>query len=230
MAGYVQWVVTTFQDRLRAWEDAAQQAISGFNRNVVGEPRKTKLERPWIARESQAAAYSAEWCKVFAQPSLKGNLVVRAEKAAAIREGDLFLLTHDALAYSVICRCTEKKLAAPPAGRATLAFESERGIAPVPYQPTASGIQGPAIPEPDLVALYQFFQPPPTMPGVIGYQLVVLAARRIHHDRLESLDARERRGVVLRAGVAAQLGGVRAACGDIRRAGANGDEAADALQ
>jgi hypothetical protein len=170
--------IVKFQDQARAWKDASQQAVSGFNRNVVGEPRQASLDRPWITREAQAATYAAEWGKINAQPLLQGTLVVRAEKAAAIKEGTLFLLTHDALAYSVICRCTERTIAAPPAGRVTLSFQSERGMPPIPYQPAAPANDGPAVPHPEFVEMYRFVQPPPALAGGSAYELYVLAARR----------------------------------------------------
>ena len=125
--------VCKFQDLARAYKDAARMYMSLLNLQVTGEPRRATLDRPWITREDQAAAIAAEWGKINAQPALSGSLTVRAEKTAAIDAGDLFLLTHTALEFSVVCRCTQKILAEPPAGRATLKFSNERGIAPVPY-------------------------------------------------------------------------------------------------
>jgi hypothetical protein len=174
-------VVCKFADRGRAWKDAGQMAISSYNRQIVGEPRRTTVDRPWITREGQASEYAGEWAKIYAQPSISGNLVVRAEKAASIRPGDLFELTHDALEFSVVCRCVEKTYAMPPVGHVTLRFESEQGIAPIPYQPTVSSRGGTTLAPAEAVTLFQFVQPPPTLarPLATGkdFELMVLAAR-----------------------------------------------------
>jgi hypothetical protein len=169
--------VVKFKDRLRAFNDAGVSYESGFNRELVGEPRQSSLDRLSITRESQAIAHAAEWGKVFATPSLTGTLVVRAEKAAGIKQGDLFLLTHDAVQMSVVCRCIDKTLAAPPAGRVSIQFESERGIAPVPYVPTPNGPGGTILPPPGKVTLYQLWQPPPSLVGVGDFRISLLTAR-----------------------------------------------------
>ncbi len=172
-------VIVKLNDRARAFKDAQRLAVSAFNRQVVGEPRRQTLDRPWITIEQQAADYAAEWGKIFAQPQIAGSLSVRAEKAASIRQGDLFLLTHDAAQLSVVCRCVEKTLAAPPVGRATLRFESERGIAPLPYQPTLTPVEGPTLSPAERISPYQFVQPPPSLVGDSDFRVTVLAARTI---------------------------------------------------
>jgi hypothetical protein len=167
-----------FQDRARAYTNTARTSPSGFNFHLVGESRKATIDRPWITREDQAFAHAVEWGKINAQQALTGNLNVRAEKAAAIKQGDLFLLTHDALSLSIVCRCTEKKLAAPPAGKVNLKFERERGIAPLPYRPTNVPTSGTALPIAERVDLFQFVQPPPSLAGDEDFRLIVLAARQ----------------------------------------------------
>jgi hypothetical protein len=152
-----------FNDRERSYKDGSVSVVSGYNYVVTGEPRTAKLDRPWITRRSQASEHAAEYQKIVSEPKLSGSLVVRAEKAASIRPGDLFLLTHDALSVSIICRCIGKDLAQPPAGRATIRFESDRASAPVPFAPTGSADEGSAYPDNETLSLQQFFQPPPSM-------------------------------------------------------------------
>jgi len=152
-----------FNDRERSYKDGSVSVVSGYNYVVTGEPRTAKLDRPWITRRSQASEHAAEYQKIVGEPKLSGSLVVRAEKAASIRPGDLFLLTHDALSVSIICRCIGKDLAQPPAGRATIRFESDRASAPVPFAPTGSPDEGSAYPDNETLSLQQFFQPPPSM-------------------------------------------------------------------
>lgn len=152
-----------FNDRERSYKDGSVSVVSGYNYTVTGEPRTAKLDRPWITRRSQASEHAAEYQKIVSEPKLSGSLVVRAEKAASIRPGDLFLLTHDALSISIICRCIGKDLAQPPAGRATIRFDSDRASAPVPFAPTGAPDEGSAYPDNETLSLQQFFQPPPSM-------------------------------------------------------------------
>jgi hypothetical protein len=156
-------VQVKFDDRERSYKDGSLSVVSGYNYTVTGEPRTAKLDRPWITRRTQASKHAAEYQKIIGEPKLSGSLVVRAEKAASIRPGDLFLLTHDALSVSIICRCIGKDLAQPPAGRATIRFESDRASAPVPFAPTAAPDEGSAYPDNETLSLQQFFQPPPLM-------------------------------------------------------------------
>lgn len=167
-----------FTDRERGFKDGAASYVSGYNLAVTGENRTKRIDRPWITRRQQATDHAAEWGKIMAEPKMAGSLVVRAEKAESIRPGDLFLLTHDALSVSIVCRCISKDIAAPPAGRVTIRFESDRASSPVPYQPSATGDPGSAWPDAETLSVQQFFQPPPTMvDGTNDAALVPLIAR-----------------------------------------------------
>lgn len=176
-AGTFNATAVKFQDRLRAFKDAAREYQSGYNLAVVGEPRRATLERPFITRELQALGHAAEYGKINAQPNLSGSLVVRAEKAAAIAAGDLFCLTHDDLAFSVVSRCTEKTITKAPVGTATLKFSNERGVAPIPYHATVAEPGGTMLPPAERISLHQFLQPPPALVSSSDFQLAVLAAR-----------------------------------------------------
>jgi hypothetical protein len=167
-----------FNDRERSYRDGSVAVVSGYNLTVTGEPRTAKIDRPWITRRTQASEHAAEYQKIVGEPKLSGSLVVRAEKAASIRPGDLFLLTHDALSISVVCRCIGKDIAQPPAGRATIRFESDRASAPVPFAPTGAADEGSAYPDNETLSIQQFFQPPPTMfEGDTDAAVVPLIAR-----------------------------------------------------
>jgi len=167
-----------FNDRERSYRDGSVAVVSGYNLTVTGEPRTAKIDRPWITRRTQASEHAAEYQKIVGEPKLSGSLVVRAEKAANIRPGDLFLLTHDALSISVVCRCIGKDIAQPPAGRATIRFESDRASAPVPFAPTGAADEGSAYPDNETLSIQQFFQPPPTMfEGDTDAAVVPLIAR-----------------------------------------------------
>lgn len=152
-----------FTDRERGFKDGAVSYVSGYNLAVTGESRTKRIDRPWITRRQQATDHAAEWGKIMAEPKVAGSLVVRAEKADSIRPGDLFQLTHDALAVSIVCRCISKDIAAPPAGRVTIRFESDRAASAIPYQPSAPADPGATWPDIETLSLRQFIQPPPAM-------------------------------------------------------------------
>lgn len=167
-----------FTDREKSFKPASVAFVSGYNLAVTNEPRSATIDRPWITRRQQATDHAAEYGKINAEPKITGTLVVRAEKASTIRQGDLFLLTHDALAVSIVCRCVEKELSAPASQRATIRFESDRASAPVPYAPTPITSDGAAFPDNETLSLQRFFQPPPLMlSGTNDATVVPLIAR-----------------------------------------------------
>lgn len=170
-------VLVKFQDLNRAYKAAGQKALSGLNRAIVGEPRLQSLDRPWITRELQALAHAVEWMKIYAQPVIQGAIEVRAEKTASIAQGGLFRLTHDAVSFSVVCRCIEKTLAGPPAMRARIKFENERGIAPLPYHATPTGLQS-VLPASEDVSLSLLVQPPASLANSADFRVTLLAARK----------------------------------------------------
>lgn len=168
-----------FTDRERSFKDGSVTATSGYNIAVTGEPRTAKIDRPWITRRQQASDHAAEWQKIYSEPKISGSLVVRAEKAENIAPGSLFLLTHDALSISMVCRCLGKDIAQPPAGRVTIRFETDRAAAPLPYQPTPVATSSPEYAAAESITLYQFFQPPIAMvPEVSGPPMACLIARK----------------------------------------------------
>lgn len=177
-AATVNEVLVRFRDRDRAFKDGAARAVSGWNREVVGEPRQKRIDAPFITRAQQAADHAAEQARIASAPGLAGSLTVRAEKALAIESGDLFLLTHDAVQLSVVCRCVEKTFAATNAARVQLRFTSERGMSPVPHHTSAVGHGAPQTVEPERIDLFQIVQVPPVLAGGdTSVRLAVLAAR-----------------------------------------------------
>lgn len=168
-----------FSDRERSFKDSAVNSVSGWNIAVTGEPRTAKIDRPWITRRQQASDHAAEWQKIYSEPKVSGSLVVRSEKAETILPGELFLLTHDDLSVSMVCRCMGKDIAQPPAGRVTIRFETDRASSGLPYQPTPAASAGQEYPDAESITLYQFFQPPPGMVyGSETYSLCALMARK----------------------------------------------------
>lgn len=169
-------VTVRFPDRSRAFKPGAATAQSPFGRDSLGADQAVTVDRPYITRRDQATKQAAEWLKSASQPYVSGSLVVRAVKATAILPGDLFLLTHDAAQLSLVCRCNGKVIHAPPAGRVTLRFESDRVVAAVPFAPTPEAHHGYDIPLPEPVSAFQLVQLPYLLAGT-DFGLAVLAAR-----------------------------------------------------
>lgn len=169
-------VFVRFTDSDRSYKDGSAPAPSGFNRAVTGQPRPFNVEMPWIMRRQQASDFAAETAKIVGQPWFAGQLTVRATKATSITAGSLFTLTHDGLALSVVCRCTHKAINAPPSETVSIDFESERGLAPLPYQPGAVGTPAVVYPAAESITLYQLWQPPADLGGS-DHVTALLAAR-----------------------------------------------------
>lgn len=169
-------VFVRFTDSERSYKDGSAPAPSGFNRAITGQPRPFNVEMPWIMRRQQASDFAAETAKIVGQPWFAGRLTVRAEKASSIVAGSLFTLTHDNLALSIVCRCTHKGIGAPPSGAVTIEFESERGLAPLPYQPSADGTAVTSYPPAESITLYQLWQPPADLGGS-DHVVALLAGR-----------------------------------------------------
>ena len=170
-------VVVRFRDRDTAYKWRAARAVSGYNRDVVGEPRAKMIEAPWVTRAQQASDLAAEIARIEAEPSLEGTLTVRAAKAANIRPGDLFQLNHDAMQLSLVCRCTRLNVPGPDTDRVQLSFVRERGLAPLPFQPTPQGLGGPEIVAQERIDLHRVVQVPPGLAGGSDFHIAVLAAR-----------------------------------------------------
>ncbi|MFO1461271.1 MAG: phage tail protein [Verrucomicrobiota bacterium] len=169
--------VVNYSDRTRSYKTRPARAVNSWNREGTGGPRIRSLDRPYFLRAAQAAAVAAEDAKISGQPFHEGTLEVRAEKAATIRPGDLFRLTHDAIGISVPCRCTGKAFAAPPSGRVTLAYQTDRGLSAIPYSATTfNGIED-APPPPSKLADFQLIQIPPSLGDGADFNLALLAAR-----------------------------------------------------
>lgn len=169
-------VFVRFTDSDRSYKDGSAPAPSGFNRAVTGQPRPFNVEMPWIMRRQQASDFAAETAKIVGQPWFAGRLTVRATKATSISAGSLFTLTHDGLSLSIVCRCTHKAINEPPSENVSIEFESERGLAPLPYQPSADGAPSVVYPPAESITLYQLWQPPADLGGS-DHVVALLAGR-----------------------------------------------------
>lgn len=171
-------VFVKFTDRERSFKDGSEKAFNQSNRDVVGEPRPSTIERNFIIRREQAAAYASEAAKILGQPKATGTLTVRAEKAASIKSGTWFKFTNDAMGTSVICRCIEKIIMAPPSGRVGIKFETERALSSAFFRGAPNGPTELQWAEPELLEFIQFWQPPNALADGSDSAIGVLAARK----------------------------------------------------
>src|SRR5262249_2289237 len=70
-----------------------------------------------------------------------------------------------------------KTIAQPPAGRAEIQFERERGMAPLPYHQTGTPFTN-TVPESEDLSLSQIVQPPPSLANTQDFRVCVLCARK----------------------------------------------------
>ncbi len=170
-----------YQNMVRGYSDATEQAKQLWNIQQTGEQRPESIDRPWIKRADQAAKYAAEYGKIHAQAGMSGGGTVRAAKCASIEVGTVFRLTHDAIGASFACRLTSKTLSAPGEPTVKIRFELERGISALPYHPTASRDDGPLVAALESITLYEFIQVPPKVWSIdvqIDFRLCLLVARK----------------------------------------------------
>ena len=170
--------VVNYNDINYAFNSVPAKASNLFNRVATRRVQSRTIDRPFIIYADQAAAIAAEDAKINGEPKFSGTLTVRAEKAVAITAGTLFQLTDDSQEISRACRCTKKTLSAPPVGTAKLEFETERGLAELPYSATPSSPTPGQPPPPARITNFEIVQIPPQLTALdLDYQFVCLAAR-----------------------------------------------------
>jgi hypothetical protein len=137
--------VVSFQDIQGGFKDRPAIAPNLFNMAITQRIKSEQFDRPFITRFAQASAWASERAKIAGDQKSGGSIPVRAEKASTIEPGSIFLLTNDEFSLSEPQRCT-KKVTSLSKGEITLSHETERGLSPQPFSPTApnpSEAQGP---------------------------------------------------------------------------------------
>jgi hypothetical protein len=170
-------IAVSFRDIEAGFSSRPAFAPNLFNRTIVRRLVSQKIDRPHISRFNQALAWATEFAKIAGEQTFAcSSLTVRAEKAASIQPGSLFLLTDDQLGFSQIMRCTKKTIAAAGTGKVILHCELERGAAPQPYAPTPDASAAPSGPPPATIANYAAVQLPAALAGLPN-ALAILAGR-----------------------------------------------------
>jgi len=170
-------IEVSFQDIEAGFTSRPAMAPNLFNRAITRRLTIQRIERPHIVRFNQALAWATEFAKIAGDQTFNcSQLTVRAEKAAGIQPGDIFLLTDDVLGFSIPMRCTKKVISAAGTGLVKLSCEVERGVAPQPYSPTSSTSSSSQGPPPATVVNFAAVQLPAVLFGEAN-TLAILAGR-----------------------------------------------------
>ncbi len=164
-----------FADGNHAFAERPAIAANNWTRTSAGVSNDRSLDRPYVTRGNQAAALAAWDATVSGEQDVSGSLVVRPEKIG-FGVGDTFLLTHDLLGVSIICRCTGLTYSAPPAQTVTVDFARERGQFGTPYFPTIADPTLEGKPHPSPLRVYSVIQVPAALAGK-DYQVALIAGR-----------------------------------------------------
>lgn len=178
-------VGVSFSDIASGFKSRPVFAPNLFNQQALKRMQVQKVDRPHIVRASQALAWATEFAKISGDQTFKGALDIRAEKATAVKPGSLFLLTDDVSAASLVQRCTKKTIAAAPSGKATIGYQTERGVSPEPYSATPTPPTATAGPSPVRIGTFGVAQ----LPNSLGsaFSLAVIAGRS--NEVTQSFDA-----------------------------------------
>ena len=144
---------------------------------VLGSVREQSLDRPWIARDSQAMIHGRELLRVAGHAQMTGDLTVRREIGRGIRAGDYVLVDVDlepnTNSIYQFFRVTERSI--PPTGPITLKVFGDNTLAAVPWMGAGSPV---TITEPAVPAITSFrvLEVPTVLAGQRG-AIAVLAER-----------------------------------------------------
>lgn len=177
--GTMNSVAVTISDIQAGFKSRPCLASNLFNMSVTKRLLSMKVDRPYITDYNQGLAWAHEFAKISGDQMSSGTIELMSEKATAVTPGSLFLLTDDVLGTSEVQRCTKRVISKPATGDGgitKLSHETERGIAPQPFQPTQSNPSQASGPAPSLIPQFQVAQLPTSLAGE-GSTLALLASR-----------------------------------------------------
>jgi hypothetical protein len=174
------WSVT-FIDRDSTYKESSEKFDDLSLLEITGEPNRATLQRPYITRRTQAAAYAGEWGKSNALPGLAGKISVRKSRAQNLAVGSLFRLDIDAEPGGAqllqVCRITEMTIR--KTGSADITLKAETNLVPIGFTPVipGSGDGGGSIAEPAALVYVRPVELPPKL-SEADYGIAVLAQRQ----------------------------------------------------
>ena len=152
-------VTVAYSDAQHAYQTVPAVATNGWNRTATGRIKEVKMDFPHVTDRAQALFLANHLSQLNGDLKFGGTLKLRIDKPD-IQPGELFLLTHDAVSLTRVCRCTDKSFTAAPSEQVAITYELERGIAQSAYQPTPADIAGTQLPRPVPVDQFQIIQLP----------------------------------------------------------------------
>ncbi len=150
---------------------------------ITGQPRRENIDRPHFITRWQAQDYAARWARIHAHPQnlTRGRIRVRTERAVhtngqPLLAGDRFIFNYEPYTLQLVARITNRKDDST-GGETVLAWEAERGIAPLPF--TVVGDSRPNIEQivPTGITNARVFQLPPDYLGEPTPAVVPLCER-----------------------------------------------------
>jgi hypothetical protein len=169
----------TFADRERLYKESSEKFDDLTLIDLVGEPSRDTLARPWITRRDQARAHATEWCKSVSRPSLTGKLTVRRKNALPLVVGSLFQADIDAEPSGnqlrQVFRLEAKEF--NQTGSVDLTITAENNLMPLAYTvPSAMGTDDTGFAEPSKFIYVRPMELPPDFSNA-DYGIAVLAQR-----------------------------------------------------
>jgi len=136
-------VVVGFSDRGYNYTNVSTKFDDLCASRAVGYIRSTNLDRPWIARKSQAEAHGLETLRSVGRPPMTGEISVRREIARNIKSGDYVLLniTLEPSGDGLFAYCRVNQRTIPQDGPITLQITADNTLAPIPYSTAQSIVQ-----------------------------------------------------------------------------------------
>jgi hypothetical protein len=148
--------------------ETTESAQVPYAREIIGEPRTQKIDRPWFVNRDQLRGYAQSVASARSSPAISGSIAVRRESAThpdgitPLIPGDRFNLDYQPRTLDIVCRITERSESDDKA-EVTLKFTSERGASPEPYVPPIDPRAEIAPPAPATPTRFSVAQLPPDL-------------------------------------------------------------------
>ena len=158
-----------FNSRQLNYQQTSDKADDPRAFAVLGAVRETSLDRPYIARDSQAIIHGRETLRVVGHAQITGELQVRREFGRTIRAGGYVYVDVDIepgnAGIGQFFRVTQKKT--PATGPITLSIMADNTLATVPWNNSSDPklVSNPAV---NAVANFRMVEVPTVLSGERG--------------------------------------------------------------
>jgi hypothetical protein len=118
-------------------DDTAARYVDDANFQLVGERRPEWVQRPHFIDAGVAIRYITAYGSIKAQEMQSGGIVVKRERVASLRPGDLFKLDVSSYLQAFLLRVLQVEFPSDRDGTVKLTVEREAGVWPQLYDPDA---------------------------------------------------------------------------------------------